>query len=320
MKWVVTGGAGYIGAHVAIALLQSGAQVTVLDDLSTGDPDRIPAAAQFVRGSILDPDAARAALHGAVGVVHVAGKKQVGESTVDPLYYWDQNVNGMRNLLQTCFETNVARFVFSSSAAVYGDLNVEELYVGDNPRPVSPYGNTKYASELMLADYCAAHGMTGVSLRYFNVAGAERPTLGDPGVFNLIPIIFRALDNGSVIQVYGSDYPTPDGTCVRDYIHVSDLADAHVSAVNRILTFKAGSHSVFNVATGVGHSVLEVIQTVEEVTGKSVPWEFKPRRAGDPAVLVAATGGTHDTLRWRSQRTLTDSVESAWAAWQHQPR
>lgn len=313
--WVVTGGAGYIGAHVVRALLQNNQRVTVLDDLSTGRPERVPSHVRFVHGSVLDPNALAHALRGATGVVHCAGKKQVGESSQDPLYYYQQNVDGMRALLQSCFEQHVTRLVFSSSAAVYGDLGVDELYVGDHTKPASPYGRTKLACEWMLQDYARAHNMTTISLRYFNVAGAETPELGDPAVLNLIPIIFRGLEEGSPLQVFGNDYWTDDGTCVRDYIHVSDLADAHVSAVNKIVGFPQGSHSVFNVATGIGHSVLDVIRTVEDVTGLKVPFEIAPARLGDPPQLVAATGATRERLGWTAQRSLRDAVESAWNAW-----
>ena len=318
MTWLVTGGAGYIGAHVVRALVRDGASVVVLDDLSTGTASRVEPGATLVEGSVLDRALVRGVMkdHEVAGVVHIAAKKQVGESVADPLLYYRENVEGLLCLLEGCQAEGVGRFVFSSSAATYGlpdvDL-VDELTPGV---PLSPYGESKLVGEWMLRDCTRAFGLQVMSMRYFNVAGAAAPELGDPGVFNLVPLVFQALGRGERPKVFGGDYPTPDGTCVRDYVHVADIADAHLAAARALESGLPGA--AYNIGRGEGSSVLEVLEVVGEVIGQAVDYEVVDRRPGDPARIVAAVDRIRDDLDFRAERGLTEMVESAWAGWQHQ--
>ncbi|RJK94310.1 UDP-glucose 4-epimerase GalE [Vallicoccus soli] len=315
MTWLLTGGAGYIGAHVAHALRAAGEDVVALDDLSSGVPERLPEGVPLVRASVLDTDAVRAAFreHGVTGVVHLAAKKAVGESVAEPLLYWRENVGGLESLLRVVDEEGVRDVLFSSSAAVYGTPD-SDVIVEDGPTaPINPYGETKLVGEWMLRDLATARGTRWTSLRYFNVAGAGSPQLGDTAVANLIPMVFRALDRGEAPKVFGDDYPTPDGSCVRDYIHVADLADAHVVAAQRLRD--GGPSAVYNVARGEGASVKEVLAVVREVTGLDVEPEIAPRRPGDPARLVASPAAIERDLGWRAQHDLRAMVASAWEAW-----
>lgn len=314
MRWVVTGGAGYIGAHVAAAMAEAGHEIVVLDDLSTGRRDRVPAGATFVQGSVLDPAVVRRALDGVDGVVHIAAKKQVGQSVADPLGYYRENVGSLQVLLEQCRDAGVGRLVFSSSAAVYGDVPAE-LVVEDGPTvPASPYGETKLVGEWLVRDCAVAHGLSAVSLRYFNVAGAGRPELGDDGVFNLVPIVFQALAEGRRPQVFGDDYPTADGTCVRDYVHVADIARAHLVAADAL--GEAGQVRTYNVGGGTGTSVREVLQVVAEVTGQDTSYDVVARRPGDPPRLVAAVDRIRAELGFTTEHDLRSMVTSAWVAWQ----
>lgn len=253
MPWLITGGAGYIGAHVTREMLAAGHDVVVLDDLSTGRADRVPAGVALVHASIRDRAAVRAALadHGITAVMHFAARKAVGESVQRPLYYWRENVGGLQVLLEEVVAAEIKQMVFSSSAAVYGEPDlggrVEQIRESTPRQPINPYGATKLAGEHMVGATAAAHGMTALSLRYFNVAGAGAPDLGDPAVLNLVPLVFQALAEGRNPSVFGDDYPTPDGTCIRDYIHVSDLAVAHVAAA-RLVTASASGQPVVHEA------------------------------------------------------------------------
>lgn len=311
-RWLLTGGAGYIGAHVARDLLASGREVTILDDLSTGLRSRIPDGAEFVEASVLDTDALRHALDGVTGVIHLAAKKAVGESVEQPLFYYRENVGGMVSLLQAMADAGTPCIVYSSSAAVYGEPPWSPISEDSPLAPLSPYGETKVIGEWMVRDEAAARPLSWVSLRYFNVAGAGSPDLGDTSVNNLIPMVFAALDRGEAPQVFGTDYPTYDGSCVRDYIHVSDLAAAHVAAAE--LAERGGIAAVFNVGTGVGSSVLEVMGAVSEVIGRDVGAVPVARRAGDPPELVASVDRIGAELGWSAQRDLRDMVRSAWDA------
>jgi UDP-glucose 4-epimerase len=320
MSWLVTGGAGYIGAHVVRAMIEDGGDrgdrgdIVALDDLSTGDAGRVHRGARFVEGSVLDRDKLREALQGVTGVVHVAAKKQVGESVAEPLWYFRENLDGLMTLLEECRDAGVDKFVFSSSAATYGMPDVE-LVTEDTPKaPLSPYGETKLVGEWLLADCAAAFGLQAMNLRYFNVAGAVTPELGDPGVFNLIPLVFQALAKGERPRVFGNDYPTPDGTCLRDYVHVADVADAHLAAARALDAGQPGS--TYNIGRGVGSSVLEVIDVIHEVTGLDTTYDVVDRRPGDPARVVAAVGRIRDGLGFRAKHDLRQMVESAWAGWQ----
>lgn len=317
MTWLVTGGAGYIGAHVVRALLADGREVVVLDDLSTGFKERVPDGVPIVLGTVLDPAALDRAFsdHEVAGVVHLAGKKQVGESVAKPLYYFHENVEGLRVLLAAMGEHGVRSLVFSSSAAAYGMPDVEFVTEDTPCAPLSPYGLTKLIGEQMIAAAAAAQPLSYVNIRYFNVAGAASPELADRGAANLIPLIFERLDAGLPPRIFGADYPTPDGTGIRDYIHVADLAEAHTSAVRRL---GADAHTALtvNAGRGVGVSVREIIETVGAVVGDpGLTGAVEARRAGDPARCVAAADRIREELGWTATRDVREMVESAWAGW-----
>lgn len=311
--WLVTGGAGYIGAHVVRALQTSGRTPVVLDDLSSGIAAKVPAGVALVEGSIHDRATVLRALAGCDGVVHLAAKKAAGESMHMPLHYFAENVGGMVTLLDAMREAGVGRLVYSSSAAVYGTPPSNPVTEDAPLRPESPYGETKLVGEMLAADCGVAHGLSWTALRYFNVAGAGADDLGDPSVNNLIPMVFRALQQGERPRIFGDDYPTPDGTCIRDYIHVVDLAEAHVAAAAR--TEQGAVADVLNVGRGVGSSVREVMDMVNAVIGRDVDAEVVARRAGDPPATFADTERIAAILGWRASRDLEQMVRSAWSAW-----
>jgi len=316
MTWLVTGGAGYIGAHVVRALVHDGAEVVVLDDLSTGDGSRVDPAAALVEGSVLDRGLVRRVLreHGVTGVVHIAAKKQVGESMADPLLYYRENVEGLIALVESCRDKGVGEVVFSSSAATYGLPDVE-LVDEDTPGvPLSPYGESKLIGEWVLRHCERAYGIRAMNLRYFNVAGAASPQLGDVGIFNLIPMVFERLEAGERPRVFGGDYPTPDGTCVRDYVHVADIAEAHLAAAKALRAGAAGA--TYNIGRGEGSSVLDVLRVVGDVTARDTTPDVVARRPGDPARIVAAVDRIRAGLGFTATRDLTAMVSSAWAGWQ----
>ncbi|MEU3605744.1 UDP-glucose 4-epimerase GalE [Streptomyces sp. NPDC035033] len=315
-KYLVTGGAGYVGGVVAAHLLERGHRVTVLDDLSTGFREGVPAGAEFVEGRV--QDAARWLDASYDGVLHFAAFSQVGESVVHPEKYWENNVGGTMALLAAMRAAGVRKLVFSSTAATYGEPETVPIPESAPTAPTSPYGASKLAVDHMIGGECAAHGLAAVSLRYFNVAGAygglgERH---DPES-HLVPLVLQvALGRRAAISVYGDDYPTPDGTCVRDYIHVADLAEAHLLALDAMTdaTVPAGEHLVCNLGNGNGFSVREVIETVRKVTGHPVPELTAARRPGDPAVLVASAEAARERLGWTPSRPdLADVVADAWA-------
>ncbi|MEV0447114.1 UDP-glucose 4-epimerase GalE [Streptomyces sp. NPDC050600] len=310
-KYLVTGGAGYVGGTVAAHLLEAGHQVTVLDDLSTGFREGVPAGAEFIEGRI--QDAARWLDSSYDGVLHFAAFSQVGESVAKPEKYWDNNVGGTMALIAAMREAGVRRLVFSSTAATYGEPETVPITEAAPTAPTNPYGATKLAVDHMITGECAAHGLAAVSLRYFNVAGAykECGERHDPES-HLIPLVLQvALGQRAAINVYGDDYPTPDGTCVRDYIHVADLAEAHLLALDAMT---AGEHLICNLGNGNGFSVREVVETVRKVTGHPVPEVMAERRAGDPAVLVASADTARERLGWNPSRPdLAAIVEDAWA-------
>ena len=318
MSWLITGGAGFIGAHVVRALVEDGTDVVVLDDLSTGDPARLPAGVPLVTGSTLD----RALLDRVLaeyrveGVLHIAAKKQVGESVAEPLRYYRENVEGLRVVLEAAAAAGIRRFLLSSSAAVYGMPDVLTVTESTPCAPMSPYGETKLVGEWLVRATGKAHGMGTVSLRYFNVAGAATPELGDPGVFNLVPMVFERLTAGLPPLVFGADYPTPDGTCVRDYIHVADIATAHVAAVHRLRDDPDGTDLILNIGTGEGVSVREMLDAIGRVTGLDTTGEVVARRPGDPARVVASAELIAKELGWTARHGLDDMVASAWAGWQ----
>ncbi|MFD5423905.1 UDP-glucose 4-epimerase GalE [Streptomyces sp. NPDC127084] len=308
--YLVTGGAGYVGSVVVAHLLEAGHRVTVLDDLSTGLRAGVPDGAEFVEGRV--QDAARWLDPGFDGVFHFAAYSQVGESVADPEKYWTNNVGGTMALLSAMRSAGVGKLVFSSTAATYGEPASTPITETDPTAPTNPYGASKLAVDHMISGHCTAYGLGAASLRYFNVAGAY----GDCGErhdpeSHLIPLVLEvALGTREAISVYGDDYPTPDGTCVRDYIHVADLAEAHLLAMDRITT---GEHLICNLGNGNGFSVREVIETVRKVTGHPVPEIAAARRPGDPAVLVASAAAAHDRLGWSPSRAdLAGIITDAW--------
>lgn len=317
MTWLVTGGAGYIGAHVVRAMAEAGHRVVVLDDLSTGDPARLPTGVPLVPGSTLDQPLVVSVLreHGIIGVLHIAAKKQVGESVEKPLRYYHENVEGLRVVLEAAVGAGVRRFLLSSSAAVYGMPDVDLVSEETRCRPMSPYGETKLVGEWLVRATGRAHGMGTVSLRYFNVAGAATPELGDPGVFNLVPMVFERLDAGEPPRIFGADYPTPDGTCIRDYIHVADVAEAHVAAVRRLTDGPDGTDLILNIGRGEGVSVRQMLDVIGEVTGLDTTGEVMPRRAGDPARVVASAERIAQELGWKARFDVREMISSAWAGW-----
>ena len=317
--WLVTGGAGYIGAHVVRELAASGRRVVVLDDFSSGLERKVPTGIPIVRAAVADREAVSAALveHKVDGVIHLAAKKAAGESVGIPLHYYRENVVGMLSLLEAMHETGVKRFVYSSSAAVYGTPVANPISEDSPLVPESPYGETKVVGEWMTRDQGIANGLSWVALRYFNVAGAASDDLGDTSVNNLVPMVFQALADGDRPRIFGDDYPTPDGTCIRDYIHVADLAEAHVAAAAHCETHD--SAVALNVGRGVGSSVREVMDMVSEVVGADVDAVTVGRRAGDPPASTAATLRILETLGWTARRDLRDMVASAWSAWQAHP-
>lgn len=317
---MVTGGAGYIGAHIVKALKDSGHGVVAFDDLSTGEARKVPSDVPLVEASVVDAVAVEKAIHehDVTGVVHMAAKKAVGESVDRPLYYYRENVDGLLSLLEAMDATGVKKMVYSSSAATFGMPDSDDPLTEDFVcQPINPYGETKLIGEWLMRDVATAIGLDWVSLRYFNVAGAGGPDLGDTGVFNLIPMVFRALSTGKNPQVFGSDYATPDGSCIRDYIHVTDLADAHVASVKRLEQGSAAE--IYNVGRGEGVSVIEVMDAVRAATGLDFSHDLVDRRAGDPARLVASADKIRADLGWTSAFDLAAMVTSAWEAWQANP-
>ncbi|MER8005822.1 UDP-glucose 4-epimerase GalE [Streptomyces sp. NPDC094149] len=316
MTWLITGGAGYIGAHVVRAMAEAGERAVVYDDLSTGIAARVPEGVPLVVGSTLDGDRLAHALaeHEVTGVVHLAAKKQVGESLDLPLHYYRQNVEGLRVLLEAVTTAGVPSFVFSSSAAVYGMPDVD-LVTEETPCvPMSPYGETKLAGEWLVRATGRATGLATASLRYFNVAGAAAPELADIGVFNLVPMVFERLTENAPPRIFGDDYPTPDGTCVRDYIHVVDLAEAHVAAA-RALRAAPGRDLTLNIGRGEGVSVREMIDRINALTGYDRPPTVTPRRPGDPPRVVASADRAATDLAWKAKHDVQDMILSAWEGW-----
>ncbi|MEU6117872.1 UDP-glucose 4-epimerase GalE [Streptomyces sp. NPDC047117] len=318
MTWLITGGAGYIGAHVVRAMTGAGERAVVLDDLSTGVAERVPEGVPLVVGSTLDrPLLDRTiAEHEVSGVVHLAAKKQVAESVELPLLYYRENVHGLQTLLEAVAAGGVGRFVLSSSAAVYGMPDVD-LVTEDTPCvPMSPYGETKLAGEWLTRAAGRAHGISTACLRYFNVAGAAAPELADTGVFNIVPMVFEKLTEGAAPRIFGDDYDTPDGTCVRDYIHVEDLADAHLAAARKLGERGPVRDLTVNIGRGEGVSVREMVDLIAEVTGhRDRPAEVTARRPGDPARVVAAADRIAAELGWKARHDVRDMVASAWAGW-----
>jgi len=315
MTWLVTGGAGYIGAHVVRALTAAGMSPVVIDDLSSGHAAFVPEGVPFVRASILDANALDAAItdHGVSGVIHVAGFKYAGVSVKRPLHTYEQNVTGMITLLESMQRHGVHQCVFSSSAAVYGAVDIDLVTENTPKNPTSPYGESKLIGEWLLRDQEVAAGLRHTSLRYFNVVGSGDPAVYDTSPHNLFPLVFEALVEGRQPRINGTDYPTPDGTCVRDYLHVADLALAHVEAARRL---EAGEplEPAYNLGSGDGVSVREIMDAVATVTGIDFTPELTDRRPGDPPRIVASGELAARDLGWAMRHSLDEMVASAWQA------
>ncbi|MBY6679774.1 MULTISPECIES: UDP-glucose 4-epimerase GalE [unclassified Rhodococcus (in: high G+C Gram-positive bacteria)] len=313
MKFVVTGGAGYVGSVCAAVLMENDHDVVVVDDLSTGNADGVPAGAEFVEGPVAEVVSSVLGREKVDGVLHFAAQSLVGESVEKPEKYWRGNLGAALELLDAIVEHQVPRLVFSSTAATYGEPERTPITEDFPTRPTNPYGASKLAIDHAITGYTAAHGFGATSLRYFNVAGAHAG-LGENRVVetHLIPLVLQvALGHRESISVFGTDWPTPDGTAVRDYIHVRDLADAHLRALSQSVP---GSHRIFNLGSGEGFSVREVIDACRRVTGVDIAVTDAPRRAGDPAVLVASSEKAMAELGWKPELTDLDViVADAWA-------
>ncbi|HUQ88493.1 MAG TPA: UDP-glucose 4-epimerase GalE [Vicinamibacterales bacterium] len=321
---LVTGGAGYIGSHAVRALVDRGHAVAVLDDLSAGHAASLPKDVRLIQAAIHDRDAVHRALveHRADAVMHFAAWLKVGESVEKPLEYYENNVVGTFALLAAMRDANVKRFIFSSTCAVYGEPATVPIVETLDPRPINAYGESKLTIERALPHLERAHGLKSIALRYFNAAGAwPDGSIGEDHAdeIHLIPLAIRAANGGPPLKVFGEDYPTPDGTCLRDYIHVCDLAAAHICALE--LLERDGPSGAFNVGTGTPHSVKSVIDTVARVVGRPVAWQSAARRPGDPAVLYASSDRAQRELGWRPQYPeLEVIVRHAWQWHSTHPR
>lgn len=314
----IVGGAGYIGSHVALQLRAAGERVVVVDDLSTGVRSRVPEG-ELVQIDVSSPESpgalARVLSRESVSTVyHFAAEKSVERANENPTRAYRLNIDGMRHVLEACEATDIGRVVFSSTAAIYGETDETPVSESVAPLPINAYGRSKLAAEWLLSAYTTAHPETRAGiLRYFNVAGCASSYLAETRGTNLIPNALRALASGHSPVVYGTDYPTRDGTCVRDYIHVEDVAAAHL-AVARVLDETQRSVTTVNVGSGEGYTVLEVLQMAREISNTTLPIEFADRREGDPAVVIADTTQIMSTSTWRPRRTLRDMVTSTWTA------
>ena len=315
MAWLVTGGAGYIGAHVVRAFQSAGIVPIVFDNLSSGHREFVPSGVAFVESSITDARALRAvfAEHSIDGVVHLAGYKYAGESVSFPTLTYEQNVTGTTVLLDEMATAGVSRIVFSSSAAVYGTPSVDIVTESTPTNPQSPYGETKLIGEWLMRDQGVATGLAHTSLRYFNVVGSGTDDVYDTSPHNLFPLVFDALASGRTPKIFGNDYPTPDGTCVRDYVHVADIAQAHVEAARALM---AGTplDPVYNLGSGAGTSVGEIMSAVASVTGIQFEPEIHERRAGDPSRIVADGTAAARDLGWEQRHSVESMVSTAWSA------
>jgi UDP-glucose 4-epimerase len=312
-KVLVTGGAGYIGAHVAAELLKSGYSIRIYDDFSSGLHRRVDGKFRdIVEGDMLDRAKLLAALDGIDAVIHLAAKKSVEESVKDPLKYYENNVGGSLNLLGAMAAKGVKNLVYSSSAAVYSPNDKEAVLEDDPTAPLSPYGASKLLAEQLISSVGSAEQISNISLRYFNVVGSNIAEFGDNSKDNLVPKVFLALKNSKRPQIYGTDYPTPDGTCIRDYIHVQDLALAHLAALKKV---ESGYISqVYNVGSGKGYSVKEMMDQISKSIGRDINPELSEARAGDSPKLIASIDNIREQLGWSPKASLGEMIDSAWQA------
>jgi UDP-glucose 4-epimerase len=312
-KVLVVGGAGYIGAHIAWLLQEGGYQVRIYDDFSNGLKSRVEGKFDdVVIGDVLDRKLLVDSLAGIDGVIHLAAKKAVGESVSNPLKYYENNVGGTLNILAAMSINGVKNLIFSSTAAVYSPSEKLAISEDDQTEPLSPYGQTKLLAEKLISNVASAEGLSAISLRYFNVVGSLRDEFGDNSKDNLVPKVFAALKSGAEPEIYGDDYPTKDGTCIRDYIHVGDLAEAHILALEQV--FKSKVNEIYNVGSGDGYSVAEMISQISKTIGKTLNPKIAPRRAGDTAQLIASISKIERDLGWRPKYTLKEMIDSAWQA------
>ena len=317
MRVLVTGGAGYIGAHVVRLLVQRGDHVVIVDDLSNGDTARVGELPlhrfDLADPATISPLAEIMRRHRIEAVVHFAARKRVDESVERPAWYYRQNVGSLANVLEAMEAEGVHRLVFSSSAAVYGATEGRAIAETEPTEPVNPYGATKLVGEQLVGAAARAFPLRAASLRYFNVAGAGWPELGDTAVLNLVPMVFERIDADAPPLIFGDDYPTPDGTCVRDFVHVLDLAEAHIAMLGHLHDAQPG-HVVANVGTGAGYSVREVIEAITRTAGVDLAPVVQGRRAGDPAAVVADPSAMRALTGWSARLGLADIVESAWTS------
>jgi UDP-glucose 4-epimerase len=309
MRVLVTGGTGYIGSTAVEILLGKGFEISILDDCSMGHADTVPAGVRFIEGSLLNAPEVADALTGCSAVMHFAGKSLVGESVEKPDLYHSVNVDGTRILLDEMRKQSITKIVFSSSAATYGEPKVVPILETSETNPTNPYGATKLAIDHMITNEASEHGISAASLRYFNVAGALKAERGwlaerhNPET-HLIPNVLRSTQTNPV-KIFGTDWPTTDGTCIRDYVHVIDLIDAHIKALNSL---GSAGHEIYNLGSGSGYSVREVVQAASEAIGHQIPFVDSPRRAGDPAVLIADISKAKRMLAWEPIRDMTTMV------------
>jgi UDP-glucose 4-epimerase len=312
-KVLVIGGAGYIGSHVAYELLNQGYSVRIYDDFSNGLHRRVDGKFRdVVEGDILDREKLIEAMHGIDAVIHLAAKKAVGESVTNPLKYYENNVGGTLNILAAMSVKKVKTIVFSSSAAVYSPNDKDAVEESDATVPLSPYGETKLLSEQLITSVGEAEKISHISLRYFNVVGSAISEFGDNSKDNLVPKVFSALKSGNRPEIYGASYPTPDGSCIRDYIHVQDLAKAHIAALKRC---ESGfTSAIYNVGSGRGYSVKEMMNQISETLGKDINPIVASARAGDSPKLIASIEKIERELGWKPEATLKEMIDSSWAA------
>lgn len=308
MKLLVTGGAGYIGSVVTAQLLEAGHEVTVLDNLSLGHRDAVPKKARFIKGNIKDIEKLIKPADSIEAVLHFAAFSAAGESVVDPEKYWNNNTVSTLELLHGMRRLGINKLIFSSTAATYGEP--DELPIAEDAptKPTNPYGMSKLAIDMAISSECRAYGLSAISLRYFNVAGAYKQ-FGERHIkeTHIIPLVLGALEGGKEFTIFGNDYPTKDGTCVRDYIHVSDLARAHILALTNL---KEDEHIIYNLGNGTGFSNLEVIKATEDLAGKKLSYKIGKRREGDPALLVASSKKANEELGWVPQLDIRDMIHS----------